>query len=130
MPALDHIEIYVSNLQRSDAFWKWLLLKMGFTEFQRWEQGRSYSDGHCYLVFVQAEDRFLPDGYHRKRVGLNHLAFRVETREMVDHITEELSRRDVPVLYGDRHPHAGGRRQYAAYFEDPDRIKVEVVLEA
>jgi catechol 2,3-dioxygenase-like lactoylglutathione lyase family enzyme len=31
------------------------------------------------------------------------------------------------ILYQDRHPHAGGENYYAVFFEDPDRIKVELV---
>jgi uncharacterized protein len=32
----------------------------------------------------------------------------------------------VHILYEDRHPHAGGPDCYAVYFEDPDRMKVEL----
>ncbi|GAA0595336.1 hypothetical protein GCM10009001_09310 [Virgibacillus siamensis] len=30
-------------------------------------------------------------------------------------------------MYSDKHPFAGGEDHYAVYFEDPDRIKVELV---
>jgi len=32
------------------------------------------------------------------------------------------------ILYADRHPHAGGPDSYAVFFEDPERIKVELTV--
>jgi catechol 2,3-dioxygenase-like lactoylglutathione lyase family enzyme len=78
-------------------------------------------------VLVQAPREHLAAGYHRKRVGLNHLAFHAGSREEVDALTAELRARGVAILYPERHPHAGGPDCRAVYFEDPDRIKVEVV---
>jgi hypothetical protein len=40
-----------------------------------------------------------------------------------------LRRRGTGILYQDRHPHAGGDDNYAVFFEDPDRIKVELVFD-
>lgn len=31
--------------------------------------------------------------------------------------------------YEDRHPYAGGPDYYAVFFEDPDRMKVEIVAD-
>jgi catechol 2,3-dioxygenase-like lactoylglutathione lyase family enzyme len=124
---LHHVEMYVSDLRRSADFWGWLLEELGYEPFQKWENGVSWRCGETYLVFVQAEERFLDIPYHRCRVGLNHLAFYARSREQVDVLTEELRRRGVTILYEDRHPHAGGSDHYAVYFEDLDRIKVEVV---
>jgi hypothetical protein len=50
----------------------------------------------------------------------------VESHEAVDDLTAELRRRGVTVLYEDRHPYAGGGDSYAVFFEDPDRIKLEI----
>jgi hypothetical protein len=33
----------------------------------------------------------------------------------------------VKILYEDRHPYAGGPDHYAVFFEDPMRMKAEVV---
>lgn len=76
---------------------------------------------------MQVEERFMDVPYHRSRVGLNHLAFHAESQEHVDRITEQLKEKGVPILYQDRHPFAGGNSHYAVFFEDPDRIKVELV---
>lgn len=124
---IHHIEIYVSNLKESIDFWGWLLEELGYAVFQTWELGQSWKLGESYIVFVQAEERFLDVPYHRCRVGLNHLALHAESRKQVDRMTNELKQRGVNILYSDKHPFAGGEGYYAVYFEDPDRIKVELV---
>jgi catechol 2,3-dioxygenase-like lactoylglutathione lyase family enzyme len=122
-----HIEIYVSDLSKSNDFWGWLLAHLGYARFQVWEKGFSWKKGDTYLVFVQAEAPFLEAGYHRCRIGLNHLAFFAESREHVDRLTQMLLQKGIRLLYMDKYPHAGGEQHYVVFFEDPDRIKVEVV---
>jgi catechol 2,3-dioxygenase-like lactoylglutathione lyase family enzyme len=124
---LHHVELYVSDLARSTAFWGWFLERLGYRPFQKWPQGRSWKLGDTYLVLVQADAQHLQPAYHRKRVGLNHLAFHAADRTQVDELTQELRARGVPILYADRHPYAGGPDHYAVFCEDPDRIKVELV---
>jgi catechol 2,3-dioxygenase-like lactoylglutathione lyase family enzyme len=124
---LHHVELYVSDLECSTAFWSWFLGELGYEPFQSWDGGRSYRLDATYLVFVQTEATHLEPAYHRKRTGLNHLAFHAASREQVDELTAALRERGVPVLYEDAHPHAGGPDTYAVFFEDPDRLKVELV---
>lgn len=78
---LHHVELYVSDLQRSLVFWSWLLGQLGYERYQQWETGESWKLGHMYIVFVQVADAFTKPTYDRRRVGLNHLAFRVRSRE-------------------------------------------------
>ena len=123
---LHHIEIYVSDLERSQEFWGWLLKKLGYFLFQEFDGGKSWKLDETYIVFVQTQDRYLDVPYHRCRTGLNHLAFHAKSRQHIDELTDELKRRKVNILYQDKHPFAGGPDSYAVFFEDPDRIKVEV----
>ncbi|KWW17554.1 MULTISPECIES: VOC family protein [Peribacillus] len=124
---IHHIELYVSDLRRSIGFWGWFLEEMGYEPYQEWESGKSWRLADMYIVFVQAKERYLDVPYHRGRVGLNHLAFHASSRQQVDEMTMKLRERGVPVLYADKHPFAGGGDHYAVYFEDPDRMKVELV---
>lgn len=124
---LHHLELNVSNLKESVEFWGWLLEELGYEPFQRWDKGQSWRLNDSYIVFVQTEDHYLDVPYHRRRVGLNHLAFHVESRQHVDEWTRKLERKGIKVLYKDKHPFAGGMDHYAVFFEDPDRIKVELV---
>ncbi|MWV45106.1 hypothetical protein GRF59_15890 [Paenibacillus sp. HJL G12] len=127
---LHHVEINVSDIKRSREFWEWFLTGLGYGIFQEWEEGFSFKQGKTYLVFVQTEERFMDKVYHRKATGLNHLAFHAESRSQIDEMVSTLKDKGVPILYGDEYPYAGGPGHYAVFFEDPDRIKVELACEA
>ena len=127
---IHHIEIYVSDLERTILFWEWLLTKKFTYEiFQKWDSGISFKLGETYIVFVQTEKKYLSNPYNRKNTGLNHLAFHCSSKEFVDTLTKELKEKNINILYADKHPYAGGENYYAVFFEDPDRIKVEVVAD-
>lgn len=123
-----HIELYVGDLDRSTAFWTPLMQLLGY-EAERWSGGMNYvrGPGDTYLCLLPAPAEHAAAGYHRKRIGLNHLAFRAPSRAVVDRVTAWLAARGQAPLYADRHPYAGGPGYYAVFFEDPDRIKLEVV---
>ncbi len=127
LKGLHHVEIYVSNLARSTEFWGWFLTELGYVPFQEWDAGRSWRLNDTYLVFVQALDWHADVPYHRGRVGLNHVALWAESRGQVNVLTDQVRSRGLRLLYEDRHPFAGGPDHYTLYFEDPDRIKVELV---
>jgi catechol 2,3-dioxygenase-like lactoylglutathione lyase family enzyme len=105
---LSHVEIYVSDLERSAHFWDWLLGLLGYQPFQSWAEGRSWRRNGFYLVRVQAPYDHVGAGYHRRRIRLNHLAFTADDRNQVDQITEALRNRGGRLLYEERYPHAGG----------------------
>ena len=126
---LHHVEIYVSNIAVSHAFWKNILARVGWEESGSWGEGVSLANGEeAYLTFVQvAQNHQLPK-YHRCAVGLNHLAFKVQTRAQVDALRQFCLDSNIPILYDDKYPFAnGGEDYYALFVEDPDRIKVEFV---
>ncbi len=124
---LHHIEIYVSNLERSIAFWSPFMSQLGY-EADRWSEGMNYvKEGEGYFCFLQAPAEHLHAGYHRKRVGLNHLAFKADSRAHVDRIAAWVKASGYTTLYESQYPYASGPGYYALYCEDPDRIKVEVV---
>lgn len=125
---LHHVELYVADLERSMAFWTPFMAQLGY-EADRWSEGMNYVRGReePYICLLQAEHQHAVAGYHRKRIGLNHLAFRATSREQVDQVTNWLRLNGHTLLYEDRHPFAGGRDYYAVFCEDPDRLKLEVV---
>ena len=88
----------------------------------------SLGDGTFYITLVQIEERFAARGFHRKGIGLNHLAFPAPSVNAVDDFHAWLMARGVPVLYGSPldmgHP---DQPNYAVFFEDPDRLKLEYV---
>lgn len=129
MNIINHIEIYVSNILKSKEFYSFLLPILGMTKYQEWEEGFSYrDDSDTYIVFVQTSEKYLEMGYNRCRIGLNHLAFNCENLEQLNFIKENLVKKSVQFLYEDRYPFAGGDKNYRLYFEDPDRIKLEIIV--
>ena len=83
---LHHIELCVADLERSLAFWLPFLQCLGYQESQRWPDGACYLAGKTYLCFVRAPQEYLGAGYHRQRIGLNHLAFHAVSRAQVDEV--------------------------------------------
>jgi hypothetical protein len=51
----------------------------------------------------------------------------VASRQRVDELTAEAADHGWGLLFGDRHPHAGGADHYAAYLENMDGYEVELV---
>ena len=120
---LHHVELCASDLAASVAFWGWLLGELGYELKNEWDGGRSWIRGPAYVVLKTAE---ADAPFDRRGAGLHHLAFHAYSREQVDRITDAVrDREDATLLYEDQHPYAGG--YYAAYFEDPEGLKVEVV---
>ncbi len=124
--ALHHIEIYVSDITKSASFWAWLLCeKLGYEVFQKWPQGISFRFNESYLVFVQSDPKHIGAGFNRCRIGLNHLAFHAPSKEFIHSLARELVRKNIKMLYDSPIMDSDN---YALFFEDPDRIKVEVVI--
>ena len=125
---LHHVELYVRDLERSTSFWTPFMSLLGYAE-ERWSQGVNYLQGEQdpYVCLVQAPTEHQSAGYHRKRIGLNHLAFRARSRAQVDAVRAWAQQARHPLLYDDRYPFATATGYYAVFCEDPDRIKLEVV---
>ena len=126
---LYHVQVNLRDAAVSLPFWKALL---GYLEYQLVHEERDvagYSNGTTDLWLMATDPAHAGAGFHRKRAGVNHMAFRVERREDVDRFCREfLDTRGVPTLYDtprDFPEYSPG--YYAVFFEDPDRIKLEVV---
>jgi catechol 2,3-dioxygenase-like lactoylglutathione lyase family enzyme len=123
---LHHIELWVPDVARSADSIGWLLAELGWQPAQHWLHGVSWHLGSTYLVIEASPDRSAAE-YDRHRPGLNHLALHAGDRARVDALTAAALRRGWRLLFADRHPHAGGDHQYAAYLEDKDGFEIELV---
>jgi catechol 2,3-dioxygenase-like lactoylglutathione lyase family enzyme len=127
---IQHIELTVGDVERSLAFYRDLLGPLGLTE-----QGRFVSyRGTEEVVYLGFGDEWLglrpaDGGEHRYYdVGLEHIAFQVDTREEV----EDAHRRCVEMGARIHHPPEadGDVEGYYAFFAfDPDGFRVEVFSE-
>ena len=87
---IGHIGINLSNSKESFQFWKDLL---HYLDFKIVEDGSTHfhaNDGSSYLCVNVAEKNYTSDGFHRKRTGLNHLAFRVSSQKLVDQFVADV----------------------------------------
>jgi len=123
-----HVQVNVRAAAISLPFYRDLL---GYLEFQRvHEDARvaGYSDGRTAVWLIETDEPHAAQGFHRKRTGLNHLAFRVPQHDDVDRFTLDfLVPRGIAPLYDTPRvfpEYSPG--YYAVFFEDPDRLKLEV----
>ncbi|MFD8979575.1 VOC family protein [Streptomyces sp. NPDC059564] len=123
---LHHVEIWVPDLDRAVADWQWFLEDLGYTLHQSWEHGRSWKLGPTYLVFEQSP-ALTAHRHDRCAPGLNHLAFHIDSPARVDVLTAKALANGWTLLFPDRHPHAGGTHQHAAYLESRDGFEIELV---
>jgi predicted lactoylglutathione lyase len=78
------------------------------------------------IILSPTEERFKEAGFHRKRTGLNHLALNAQSRQAVDtYVQVVLKENGIPTLYQEGAD--GNDHYYSVLFEDPDRMKIEVV---
>lgn len=124
---IHHIEIYVSNLKKSIKFWKVLLESLNYVQFQKWSTGISWKLDNSYIVFVQTTEKYLSNSYNRCNTGLNHLAFHIDSKKFIDEMAEKLQIYGIDLLYNDKFRKSNSEEPYSIFFEDPDRIKVELV---
>jgi catechol 2,3-dioxygenase-like lactoylglutathione lyase family enzyme len=123
---IHHVELWVPDLDRAASSWGWLLGELGCLPFQRWDRGISFRHGATYIVLEDSPD-LVPGPHQRRRAGLNHLAFHAADRAQVDALTAAAPAHGWSLLFANRHPHAGGPDQYAAYLENADGYEVEIV---
>jgi catechol 2,3-dioxygenase-like lactoylglutathione lyase family enzyme len=123
-----HLDLNVRDLATSEAFYRAVFERLGMRQLERGEGWVSFGDEEAYLTIVQTAEPFLYHGFHRKRIGVNHLALRAPSREAVDGFHAWLLERGIPVLYGGPLDQGSAEAEYyAVYFEDPQRFKLEYV---
>ena len=126
---LYHLQINVSSGERAGAFYRDLFRYLDWRVIHDEGGVIAFSDGTVNIWLIPTEGSFAGRGFHRKGTGLNHLAFRVERREDVDRFRDEfLAPRGMATLYDTPREFPEYRPgYYAIFFEDPDRLKLEVV---
>lgn len=128
MARIHHIEIWVADLPEALTEWAWLLTRLGSAPQSEWANGQSWSLGGSYLTLTTSPS--LSDAAHdRRRPGVNHLAFAVDSTAEVDAIMSDAEAHGWRPLYHDRYPHAGGPDHYAGWLENSAGFKTEVVAD-
>ena len=129
MPAqvIHHVDLAVSDVDRSLAFYTELLGALGVVEDSRYATYRGTEE----VVYLRFGDQFLglrpADGgeYRYYEPGIEHIAFYVDTRAEVDDAYERCLRMGVRVQFPPEQD-----RDLPDYYElfvfDPDGIRIEI----
>lgn len=128
--SIHHIQLWVPDLHRAERSWGWLLGRLDYAMVRQFDQGRVWRDGDgvdgAGIVIEQSPD-MVPGMLHsRLRPGMNHIAFRVATVDLLDEVVADAPEHGWHVLSGGAH-HALQGRPTIAYLEDHDGFEVELI---
>jgi catechol 2,3-dioxygenase-like lactoylglutathione lyase family enzyme len=125
---LSHIELKVSNPEYSFPFYSSLLVYLGYRIIHQDKICIGFFNPPNQIWLTKTRDKYVDVPFHRQHTGINHIAFKVESQKDVDKFyTEFLQPKNIPTLY--QTPKLFPEYTpdyYAVFFEDPDRIKIEV----
>ena len=131
---IHHLDLVVTDVDRSKSFYGTLLRSLGWggvleLEGERGEMIWYLQAADTWLGLREKQSEAHPVPYDRYAVGVHHIAFDASTRSAVDQCWEWVLTQDVETESAPKEfPHyAAG--YYAAFFYDPDGIKLEVVHE-
>src|SRR5260370_41466931 len=97
---IQHAEIIVSNFERSKAFYHDFLEWLGYKQIVGGKDFAGWGNGEA-KIFVTYLERYKDSGFHRRQVGLNHIAFQAKSRaESKRRHSEFLVARRIKVIYG------------------------------
>jgi catechol 2,3-dioxygenase-like lactoylglutathione lyase family enzyme len=124
-----HVDLVVSSIERSLAFYSELLGPLGFNRVGEVEGERGetiwYLSGPGTAVGLR-EAQSEPEPYDRYRIGLHHLAFEADSRATVDERARWLRAQDLQ-LESEPQEYTYTPGYYAVFFYDPDGLKLEIV---
>ena len=129
---VDHLDLVVTDLERSLGFYRGLLEPLGFTRASEIEGERGErvvylgGTGGASVSLRQAQSDSHATPYDRYAVGIHHLAFVADSPDQVDERAEWLREQGAEIESG---PEGYGYTPgyYAVFFYDPDGIKLEIV---
>ncbi len=130
LEAIDHLDLVVTDLDRSLRFYTELLRPLGYVRTAQieGEQGERVvyvgrPNGSGSVSVREAKGR---REYDRYDVGIHHIAFSAMSRAVVDGRAEWLRSNGATIESGpEEYGYTPG--YYAVFFYDPDGIKLEIV---
>ena len=130
LEAIDHLDLVVTDLERSLRFYTELLKPLGYvrTAEIEGEQGERvvYVGRPTGFGSVSVREAKGRREYDRYDVGVHHVAFSAVSRAVVDGRAEWLRSNGATIESGpEEYGYTPG--YYAVFFYDPDGIKLEIV---
>jgi len=120
-----HIQLSVTDMQRSRAFYDRLLGAMGMVPVMDDANYFYCIGGRTAVALAPVAESFRGDVFDQGRVGLHHVCFRARSREDVEELHGVARDAGATIL---REPREDGYAPgyYSTLFEDPDGIRIEV----
>lgn len=119
-----HIQLSVSDLERSIPFYRKLLTGMGMTLVNDTPTSLYGVGGRTGITISASQAPYTEDGFHQRRPGLHHFCFRARSRQDVDEIHNLALAAGAVIVHA---PQEDGFAPgyYSVLFEDPDGIRIE-----
>lgn len=121
---ISHVSIKVSSMEKSAPFYDKLCYTLGLKQIRRTESSLAYGNDSfsiwLHQVPKKSEDALEKTGYH-------HVAFRTQSKELVDELQSMLKKENFKILYpaAERLEFAPG--WYSIAFPDPDGTILELL---
>jgi len=126
MPSLYHSMVLVSDFPTSKAFYDSFFSLLGWPSHAEEEEAKAWSNDSFSFWITQAKN---PEPIrHSDGVGIDHLAFRVETKDKVETVHTWLQKRGAFVEIPPQPFPEYSPTYYALFFHDPDGTRLEVVF--
>lgn len=125
---LYHVEVNVGDAAVSIPFYRALFGYLEYTTIVEANDMIGVSNGTTDFWMIATPLQRQDARFHRKNPGLNHLCFGVRARVDVDRfVAEFMTPHTLAPLYDSPREYPEYRPgYYAVFFEDPDRLKIEV----
>lgn len=127
MPVFDHLGISVENLDRSIAQFDPIMTGLGFERTDGDGSVAWYREGEVEFIIFQARETGSGPHVHG-RVGWQHLAFSVDSRDDVDGLHAAAVDAGWTVVRDPKLYPRFNDRYYASFLEDENGIRIEFVF--
>ena len=120
-----HIQLSVSNMERSLKFYSPLLSVMGMIPVFEGDTFYYGVGGRTAIAITPIANEFVGDVFNQQRIGLHHICFRTKSITDVDELYQKALELGANII---RKPEKGDYAPgyYSTLFEDPDGIRIEI----
>ena len=119
-----HIQLTVTDMEKSIPFYRRLLTGMGLTLVNDTPNGIYGVGGRTGITISRSEAQYGDESFKQRHPGLHHFCFRARSREDVDEIHQIAVEIGANIIHA---PQQDGFAPgyYSVLFEDPDGIRIE-----
>lgn len=130
---VDHLMLNANDYERGVRFYGWLMPKIGYPKSAEYKEpepltGWFGDEGSVWLM--QAPEALRSDSFDKRRVGIREIAFRANSRAVVDEIAKGVEAAGGKILDPAQEYPQYAPNYYSVFFTDPDGVKLEVVTYA